>query len=79
MIKYKTTIMQVAIHKEDSNPVFGEGNTYVGLADEAAGSFIVVEQHDFNPQKGIVQLEYNELLAVVDAAKMLLVQEGVAE
>jgi hypothetical protein len=46
MTTYKTTILQVSVHREESNPVFGEGNTYVSVDDESAGPFLTIQQHD---------------------------------
>ena len=74
MSKYKTTILQVAIHREDSHPIFGEGNTYVKVDDEAGGPFIVIEQHDDHSEKGTVRFDYEELQAIQEAAKMLMHQ-----
>ena len=73
-MKYKTTILQVAIHLEEENPVFGEGNTYVKVEDEAGGPFLVIQQSDDNEEAGIVRMEYEEFLAVAEAAKMLMHQ-----
>ena len=73
-MKYKTTILQVAIHQEESNPNFGEGNTYVSIDDEAAGPFLVIEQHDDNGEPGKLRFDYEEFLAVAEAAKMLMHQ-----
>jgi hypothetical protein len=72
--KHKTTILQVAVHREDANPVFGEGNTYVRVDDEAAGPFLIIEQHDDDVRPGTVRMEYEEFLAVAEAAKMLMHQ-----
>lgn len=74
MNKYKTTILQVSVHREDSNPIFGEGNTYVQVDDEAGGPFLVIEQHDDQSRTGAVRLDYEEFLAVAEAAKMLMHQ-----
>jgi hypothetical protein len=74
MSKYKTTILQVSVHREESNPVFGEGNTYVSVDDEAAGPFLIIEQSDDNIETGKVRMDYEEFLAVAEAAKMLMHQ-----
>ena len=79
MNKYKTTILQVAVHRENSNPVFGEGNTYVQVEDEAGGPFLVIEQHDDNTENGKVRMDYEEFLAVAEAAKMLMHQMYIEE
>ena len=74
MSTYKTTILRVAVHREESNPIFGEGNTYVSVDDEAAGPFIVLEQENDLPTPGAMRLDYEEFLAVAEAAKMLMHQ-----
>ena len=74
MSKYKTTILTVAIHREESNPIFGEGNTYVSVDDEAAGPFLTIEQTDVVMENGKVRMDYEEFLAVAEAAKMLMHQ-----
>jgi hypothetical protein len=74
MSKYKTTILQVSIHREESNPVFGEGNTYVKIDDEAGGPFLIIEQTDDESKLGTVRMDYEEFMAVAEAAKMLMHQ-----
>jgi len=67
--------MQVSIHCEEVNPVFGHGNTYVSVDDEAAGPFLVIEQHDDDGgEPGKLRFEYEEFVAVAEAAKMLMHQ-----
>ena len=73
-MKYKTTILQVAIHREESNPIFGEGNTYVSVDDEAGGPFLVIQQTDDDIEAGRVRMDYEEFMAVAEAAKMLMHQ-----
>jgi hypothetical protein len=73
MTKYVTTIIKVAIHRETENPVFGEGNTFVSIDDEGAGPFIIIEQDDYESNKNI-RIDYEELLAINEAAKMLMHQ-----
>jgi hypothetical protein len=74
MTTFKTTILQVSVHREESNPVFGEGNTYVSVEDEAAGPFLVIQQTDDVMESGKVRMDYEEFLAVAEAAKMLMHQ-----
>ena len=74
MSTYKTTILQVSVHREESNPIFGEGNTYVSVDDEAAGPFLIIQQHDENSEPGKVRMDYEEFMAVAEAAKMLMHQ-----
>ena len=73
MSKFKTTILQVCVHREDTNPIFGEGNTYVRVDDEAGGPFVVLQQQD-DARNGTVRFDYEEFLAVAEAAKMLMHQ-----
>ena len=73
-MKVVSTILQVSIHREGNNPVFGEGNTYVRVEDDAAGPYIVMEQSDDDSRTGMVRFDYDELEAAVDAAKMLMHQ-----
>ena len=74
MSKYKTTILQVSVHREESNPIFGEGNTYVSVEDEAGGPFLTIEQTDVVMENGKVRMDYEEFMAVAEAAKMLMHQ-----
>lgn len=74
MSEFKTTILKVAVHSEESNPTYGNGNTYVSVDDETGGPFLVIEndsdEHGFNT----LRIEYAEFLAVAEAAKMLMHQ-----
>ena len=74
MGNFKTTILQVSVHREDANPIFGEGNTYVSVDDEAGGPYLVIEQHDDHSRNGTVRIDYDEFQAVAEAAKMLMHQ-----
>ena len=79
MSTYKTTILKAVVHRETENPIFGEGNTYVSVDDEAGGPFLVIEQHDDNTENGKVRIDYEEFLAVAEAAKMLMHQMYIEE
>jgi hypothetical protein len=69
--------MQVVIHRETENPVFGEGNTYVSVDDEAGGPFLLIEQKDDDTKNGTVRIDYEEFLKVAEAAKMLMHQTSI--
>jgi hypothetical protein len=73
-MKYVTTILKVAVHNETENPAFGDGNTYVSVEDEGGGSFIIIEQDSDQHGTVILRIDYEELLAVVEASKMLMHQ-----
>jgi hypothetical protein len=74
MSTYKTTILQVSVHREESNPIFGEGNTYVSVDDEAGGPFLTIQQTDAVMEDGKVRMDYEEFMAVAEAAKTLMHQ-----
>lgn len=77
MSKYQTTILKVAVHREEEHPIFGEGVTYVKVEDEGGGPFIVIEQDDSDfHQKGMnhLRFDYEELQVIQEAAKMLMHQ-----
>jgi hypothetical protein len=74
MTKYVNTILKVAVHRESENPVFGEGNTFVSVEDDGTGPFLVIEQNDSYNTDKTLRMEYEELLAVAEAAKMLMHQ-----
>ena len=74
MSKYKTTILQVSVHREEFNPIFGEGNTYVSVDDEAGGPFLTIQQTEDVMENGKVRMDYEEFMAVAEAAKMLMHQ-----
>ena len=73
-MKYVTTILKVAVHNETENPAFGEGNTYVSVEDEGGGPFLIIQQYSDEHGTVILRIEYQELLAVVEASKMLMHQ-----
>jgi hypothetical protein len=75
----KSAIITVNIgtdNEEVSNPrvKFGEGNTYVSVDDEAGGPFLTIQQHDDSNEPGKVRMDYEEFMAVAEAAKMLMHQ-----
>mgnify|MGYP001216234937 CR=1 FL=1 len=74
MSNFKTTILQVSIHREDSNPVFGEGNTYIAVRDEAAGPFLSITQTDDYSENGTIRCDFEELKAIMAASEMLMHQ-----
>jgi hypothetical protein len=77
MTKYVTTILKVAVHRESENPIFGEGNTYVGIDDEAGGPFLTIEQDSDNDNAAgavLLRVDYKEFIVIVEAAKMLMHQ-----
>ena len=74
MNKYVTTIMSVSVHNKAVNPIYGEFNVVVHVEDEGAGPFLVLEQSTDDSANQKIKLDYDELLAVTQAAKMLMGQ-----
>ena len=76
-MEYATTILKVAIHRTDENPVFGESTTYVKVDDEGGGPFLVITQDKtqfHNKDENELRVEYEELVAIAEAGKMLMHQ-----
>lgn len=72
-MKYQATITRIALHRKGVNPVYGEGVTYLELADEAAGPFYRVSQiTDQNESE--VRLDLDELAALHALARSMLQQ-----
>lgn len=74
MSKYVSTITSVSVHNKSVNPIFGEFNVVVRVEDEGAGPFLVLEQSTDDLANQSIRLDYDEFLAVAQAAKMLLEQ-----
>ena len=74
MNKYVSTIMSVSVHNKAVNPIYGEFNVVVRVEDEGAGPFLVLEQSTDDSANQKIRLDYDELLAVAQAAKMLMEQ-----
>lgn len=73
MTKITTTITAVSIHREDANPIYGEGVTYVKLADEGAGAFIEIGQTDNERE---LRFDIDELELVAAEARKLINNYG---
>lgn len=70
-MKIKSTTLTVSVHREGTNPIFGEGVTHVSVEDEAAGGFIVIEQLDEQPDKKL-RFDEDELGVIMEVAKKLI-------
>jgi hypothetical protein len=62
----KLTITEVAVHREDQSPIFGELTTIVKLMDEGGGPFVTIGQDEH-----IIRLDFNEVEWVGKAIMML--------
>lgn len=66
----KLTVTEIAVHKEDESPIFGDIVTHVKLDDEGAGSFIKIVQHN-DTQTNEIRLDFNEIEYILKAIEML--------
>ena len=66
----KLTITEIAVHKEDESPIFGDIVTHVKLDDEGAGTFIKLIQHN-DTQMNEIRLDFNEIKYILKATEML--------
>lgn len=66
----KLTITEIAVHKEDESPIFGDIVTHVKLDDEGAGTFIKLIQHN-DTQMNEIRLDFNEIKYILKAIEML--------
>ena len=67
----KTTVMKIAIHPEDKNPVYDDGVLYLELADEGAGAFLELSQGENS-----VSIDPEEVEVIAAAAKQLMLGVG---
>lgn len=74
MVQYKTTILKVAVHTQDMNPVYGETATHISIDDEAGGPFLVLSQCHDEIKPGEVRLNFEELDEIYRASKELISQ-----
>jgi hypothetical protein len=66
----KITVTEIAIHKENQSPIFGELTTKVGLGDEGGGVFVKITQ---NRDDGLqeVRIDFDEVEYIMKAIEML--------
>jgi hypothetical protein len=72
----KLTVTEIAVHKENESPIFGDIVTHVKLDDEGGGTFIKIVQHN-DTQMNEIRLDFNEIDHVLKAIEML--KEGAGE
>lgn len=59
----KTTVIKIAIHPEDKNPVYDDGVLYLELVDEGAGAFLELSQGE---NKVAIDPEEFDVIAAAD-------------
>jgi hypothetical protein len=70
----KLTVTEIAAHKQDQNPIFGDLVTHVKLDDDGGGLFIKIVQHD-DTRTNEIRLDFNEIEHILKAIEML--KEGI--
>lgn len=71
-VTFAQTTTMISTHLPGDSPLFGESVVTVSLDDDGGGPFISLHQPNGG---GKIELDYEQFLLVVDAAKMLM--EGV--
>lgn len=66
----KLTVTEIAVHREDDGPIFGDLVTHVKLDDEGAGTFIKITQSN-DTQMNEIRLDFNEVEYIMKAIEML--------
>jgi len=66
----KLTVTEIAVHKENESPIFGDIVTHVKLDDEGAGPFIKIVQHN-DTKMDEIRLDFNEVEYILKAIEML--------
>jgi len=79
MTKPVTTILTIAVHSPDCNPVYGAGSLHVSLDDEAGGVYITIKELSDGSEQGVVRIDPDEVPIVFETAMKLLVQETLKE
>ena len=72
----KILITELSVYPETDNPIFGEGITKISLEDDGAGIYVTISQPN-NVHAGVVSFNPDEVVAVFDAIKVILDQDGV--
>ena len=72
----KLTVTEIAVHKDDESPIFGDILTHVKLDDEGGGTFIKIMQST-DTQMNEIRLDFNEVEYIVKAIEMLKGDEDV--
>lgn len=67
----KSTVLQISIHNEKENPIFGEGATYLKIEDDGAGGFFILSQAlDSGLQE--LRIDPEELYLLVKKGKKIM-------
>ena len=67
----KITPTRWCVH-EEGEPVFAEHNTHVGIDDEGAGPFVVIQHYWDDLEKGKVKIDIAEWPLIIKAVEMAI-------
>jgi hypothetical protein len=73
------TILTIAVHSPNSNPVYGAGTLHVSLDDEAGGVYITIKELSDGSEQGVVRIDPDEVPIVFETAMKLLAQQTLKE
>jgi hypothetical protein len=71
MTSYKTTVVAIAVHRDNESPIYGEGTTTVRLDDEGSGPFLVLSQGTDEGTQTL-RMDQSEIRIVMEAAERLI-------
>lgn len=66
----KLTVTEIAIHREDQSPIFGDLTTRVSVDDEGGGIFVRITQ-DTDDGPVSIRMDFNEVEYLVQAINIL--------
>ena len=79
MAEVRETVLGIAVHFDNENPLFGAQSTHVLLKDESGGGFVEIRQiRGDGKDGGSIELNPEEIDVVFNAAKRILNQYDVA-
>jgi hypothetical protein len=70
----KTTVLKIAIHADDSNPVFGDQTYHVEIVDQAAGGYIRISEAIGNEEGRHIDFDLQHLELITEEARKLIEQ-----
>jgi hypothetical protein len=66
----KLTVTEIAVHREDQSPIFGDLTTHVSVADEGGGIYVRITQ-DTDDGPVSIRMDFNEVDHWVQAINIL--------
>lgn len=67
----KLTVTEIAIHREDQSPIFGDLTTRVSVDDEGGGPFVRVTQDTTEDGPQVLRMDFKEVDHLVQAINIL--------